>query len=400
MEIVKPGTRFEFMKWRAVCGTASAVLCLAAIGSLFWPGLNFGVDFAGGTEVQLHFEGDVTSAELRTELADLGYSNPDVIEVQGQDNAYIIRLSEISNLPADITAQVQAAIEAAVEPEIVSLRVSPGGDRVSVRLDGAADPAALAAALASVDLEVRGDVRRFGPESDHHYEADLVGVADQLIAELRTELGERGPAAADRVEWVGPRAGRQLQVSAFWALLYTLAFIMVYVAFRFDVRFAPGGIIALLHDALVVVLVFALTRREFNLTTIASLLTIIGYSINDTIVVYDRIRENMARHRDMSLKALIDKSLSETLSRTVMTSATTIVSMLAFFIWGTSVIRDIAFALGVGIAIGTYSSLFIAAPITEWMDTRFFAPARASMKAASQARNQRSAARRAESAAG
>jgi preprotein translocase subunit SecF len=244
-------------------------------------------------------------------------------------------------------------------------------------------------ALAGAGLEVRGDVRRFGREADHRYEADLVGVADELIAGLRSELGERGPASADRVEWVGPRAGRQLQVSALWALLYSIAFIMVYVAFRFDIRFAPGGIVALIHDALIVVLVFALTRREFNITTIASLLTIIGYSINDTIVVYDRIRENMARERGMGLRDLINLSLTQTLSRTIMTSLTTVLSVLAFFVWGTSVIKDIAFALAVGISVGTYSSIFIAAPLTEWMDQRFFAPARARMKAA--ARNRRAA---------
>lgn len=380
MEFFSPKAPIDFMRWRTPSAAVSGLLCVAAIVSVFFPGLNYGVDFAGGTEVQLHFEGDVTSSELRSTVESLGYDGPDIIEVQGQDNAFIVRLREISNLSDDIDATVGTALDEALEASVVSVRVSPGGDRVAMRFGDTVSPEAVREALASVDLEVRGDVRRFGPESDHRYEADLVGVADQLIAGLRTELGARGPAEADRVEWVGPRAGRQLQVSAFWALLYSIAFIMVYVAFRFDVRFAPGGIVALIHDALIVVLVFALTRREFNITTIASLLTIIGYSINDTIVVYDRIRENMARQREMTLRELINKSLTETLSRTIMTSLTTIISVLAFFIWGTSVIRDISFALAVGIAVGTYSSIFIAAPITEWMDTRFFAPARAAMK--------------------
>lgn len=390
MEFFKPGTRIDFMRWRGVALTASTVVCIAAIASIFWPGLNYGVDFAGGTEVQLHFEGDVSSAELRGLVEELGYQSPDVIEVQGQSNAYIIRMREISNLDADIEEQVTTALDEALDATVVSVRVSPGGDRVAMRFDGTPDPAAIETALAGLELQVRGDVRRFGPESDHRYEADLVGVADQLIAQLRESLGDRGPAEADRVEWVGPRAGRQLQVSALWALLYSIAFIMVYVAFRFDVRFAPGGILALIHDMLVVILVFALTRREFNITTIASLLTIVGYSINDTIVIYDRIRENMARHRDMSLRELINLSTSETLSRTIITSGVTGLSILAFFIWGTSVIQDISFALVIGMISGTYSTIYIAAPFTEWMDSRFFAPARAAMKAA--ARNKKPAA--------
>jgi preprotein translocase subunit SecF len=386
MELFKPKGTIDFMRWRAPALGVSSLLCLAAIGSIFWPGLNYGVDFAGGTEVQLHFEGDVASAELRSTLEDLGYTNPDVIEVQGTENSYIIRLREISRLPDDISTTIGASLDEALEVEVESVDVSPGGDRVALRFAGSADPEVIRQALADAGVEVRGDVRRFGREADHRFEADLVGVADELIGQLREALGERGPAEADRVEWVGPRAGRQLQVSALWALLYSIAFIMVYVAFRFDIRFAPGGIIALLHDALIVVLVFAITRREFNITTIASLLTIIGYSINDTIVIYDRIRENMARHRGMPLKELINLSTTETLSRTIITSGVTALSILAFFIWGTSVIQDIAFALLIGMISGTYSTIYIAAPLTEWMDQRFFAPARAAMKAAAKNR--------------
>jgi preprotein translocase subunit SecF len=386
MEFFKSKDTIDFMGWWKVAGGVSAALCAAAVGSLFFPGLNYGVDFAGGTEVQLHFEGDIGSAELRSTLEELGYASPDVIEVQGAEAAYIIRLREISRLPDDISTTIGASLDEALEVEVESVDVSPGGDRVALRFGGSADPEVIRQALSDAGVEVRGDVRRFGREADHRFEADLVGVADELIGQLRESLGERGPAEADRVEWVGPRAGRQLQVSALWALLYAIAFIMVYVAFRFDIRFAPGGIVALIHDALIVILVFALTRREFNITTIASLLTIVGYSINDTIVVYDRIRENMARHRGMSLRELINVSLTQTLSRTVMTSLTTVLSVLAFFIWGTSVIQDIAFALAIGISVGTYSSIFIAAPLTEWMDQRFFAPARAAMKAAAKNR--------------
>jgi preprotein translocase subunit SecF len=147
---------------------------------------------------------------------------------------------------------------------------------------------------------------------------------------------------------------------------------MVYIAFRFDLRFAPGGVIALAHDALITLGIYVVLRKEVTLGTIAAVLTVIGYSINDTIVVYDRIRENMHRMRDASLAQLINVSTSQTLGRTVITSAMGLISILGFFIWGTPLIRDIVFALSVGFLVGTYSSIYVAAPLTEWMDRRFF----------------------------
>ncbi len=174
------------------------------------------------------------------------------------------------------------------------------------------------------------------------------------------------------MEWVGPKAGQQLRDAAIKSLLYAIAFIMVYVAFRFDLRFAPGGVLAMMHDVIITLGIYVLVQKEVNLTTIAALLTILGYSINDTIVVFDRIRENMGRLRDRNLRELINISTSQMLSRTIVTSGTTLLSVSAFFLWGTSVIRDISFALFIGILIGTYSSIYIAAPATEWMDKRFF----------------------------
>jgi preprotein translocase subunit SecF len=132
----------------------------------------------------------------------------------------------------------------------------------------------------------------------------------------------------------------------------------------------------MLHDALITLGIYVLVQKEVNLTTVAALLTIIGYSINDTIVVYDRIRENMNRLRDKTLPELINVSTSQMLSRTIVTSGTTLLSVSAFFVWGTPVIRDIAFALFIGICVGTYSSVYIAAPVTEWMDRKFFSKAR------------------------
>ena len=369
MELFKPGNTIDFMKYRNPAVGASILVCVAATASLFYPGLNYGIDFSGGTELQTTFGGEISSSELRSTLVDLGYESPDVIAVQGgAENTDIIRVRETTTLPEGINDTITQHLNDSLHTGVVAVRVSPGGDKVSIRLENEADMSAIQQALTDAGIRVRGTVRRFGPEDEHRFEADLVGIADHMIEQLDERLAERGPNEPDRVEWVGPRAGEQLRYAALRALLYSIAFIMVYVAFRFDLRFAPGGVVALAHDSLFVIGVFVISRREFNLTIVAALLTVIGYSMNDTIVVFDRIRENLGRHRDKSLHELINISITETLGRTIITSGVTMLSIAAFFIWGTQTIRDITFTLEVGFAVGTYSSIYIAAPITEWMD--------------------------------
>ena len=145
---------------------------------------------------------------------------------------------------------------------------------------------------------------------------------------------------------------------------------MLYLAFRFDLRFAPGVVIACVHDAMVVIGFFIVLHKEITLSTIAAVLTIVGYSMNDTIVVYDRIRENLGKYRGKSFAEIINLSVSETLSRTILTSGATMLSVLAFFFWGTGVIKDFALAMVIGIVAGTYSSIYVAAPLTEWIDKK------------------------------
>ncbi len=382
MEFFPPNKTFDFMKYRPFFVGLSTLLCALSLIGLFYPGPNLGTDFAGGTELELHFTGTVRAAELRTAL-ERNYTGVDVVEVQGHANRYIVRVRETSRLPRELGGSVDAVKRTLTtqlrqtfgQNEVIAVDVSPGGDKVSIRFASAPDLARLSSTLEGQHLRVRNEPRQFGPESDHRYEVDLIGVADQMLEELGTSFVGKAPSTAERIEWVGPRAGAQLRDSAIKALLYTLLFIMVYVSFRFDLRFAPGGIIALIHDALITAGMFVLVRKEFNLTTIASLLTIIGYSINDTIVIFDRIRENMARHKNMTLGELINISTSQTLSRTIITSGVTLLSVLFFFFFGTQVIQDIAFALTVGFIVGSYSSIYIAAPVTEWIDRNLFSRA-------------------------
>ncbi|MGF1466516.1 MAG: protein translocase subunit SecF [Sandaracinaceae bacterium] len=386
MEFFKPGLLVDFMRHRPIYIGVSSFLVVASLVSLFVPGPNFGIDFAGGTEVQLQFEGDVSSGELRQTLEALGYERPDVVAVVGSPNEYIIRVREVSAIPDSQREAIEQGLRDAIEGggssnRIERVAISPGGDKVSLDLGAAVDEAVIRETLEDAGVSVT-TVRRFGRESDHRYEAQLEGIAQEMIQQLREAFDERAPGEPRRVEWVGPRAGQQLRDAAIQSLLFAIVLILVYVAFRFDLRYAPGAVVAMAHDAIITAGIFVLLQKEFNLTIIAALLTIVGYSINDTIVVYDRIRENVSRERDKSLYDVINISTSQMLSRTIVTSGTTLLSVSAFFLWGTSVIRDISFALFIGILIGTYSSIYVAAPLTEWMDQRFFRQTKARARAA------------------
>jgi len=373
MEFFKPGVTYDFFRYRWPFIITSVGLTILSLISLFVPGPRFGIDFKGGTEVELECSGNVTPADLRSAIVGLGFGSPDVIAVQGQTNRFILRLEQISSLPAEQVDKARAAVAQAVggEANVLDFSPSPGGDKLSIQLANNVTPEQLDTALRSAGLNVR-DVAPFGSAQDLRFEAHLVGIGDKLVQGLREKLGDRAPERPLRVEWVGPKAGAQLRDAAVNAILYTIAFVMVYIAFRFDLRFAPGGVIALAHDALITLGIYVVLRKEVTLGTIAAVLTVIGYSINDTIVVYDRIRENMQRMRDATLAQLINVSTSQTLGRTVITSAMGLISIFGFFIWGTPLIRDIVFALSVGFLIGTYSSIYVAAPLTEWMDRRFF----------------------------
>jgi len=166
-----------------------------------------------------------------------------------------------------------------------------------------------------------------------------------------------------RVEVVGPSVSGELTQSATLGVLASLAAILIYIWFRFEWQFALGAIIATLHDVILTIGLYVLVGVEFNLTSIAALLTIVGYSLNDTVVVYDRMRENLRRYKKMPLDVLIDTSINQTLSRTVLTSATTLLALGALYLFGGEVIRSFTFAMLFGVAVGTFSSIYIAAPV-------------------------------------
>ena len=194
---------------------------------------------------------------------------------------------------------------------------------------------------------------------------------DKLIKKIQNILEENFTKVEYRkIDFVGPQVGSELIFKGFLALFLSFIFIMIYIWIRFDWQFGLGGIFALLHDAIVTLGFFSITGLEFNLTSIASILTIIGYSINDSVVIYDRIRENLRNYKKMDLQLLINSSTNSTLSRTILTASTTLISLLALIFFGGEALFSFSVATFFGIALGTYSSIYISAPILLYFDPR------------------------------
>ena len=283
MQILDHKTNIDFMGKRKLAMVFSILLMLASIGMLATRGLSFGIDFTGGTLIEVAYPDAVDLSGMRDLLDEAGYGD----------------------------AQVQHFGTA----RDVLIRIAPRGDRASAELSDE-----VLAALQNADSAV----------------------------EMR------------RVEFVGPQVGEELTEQGGLAVLYALLGILIYVALRFEYRFAFGAVAALVHDVVVTLGVFSLVQVEFNLTVLAAILAVIGYSLNDTIVVFDRIRENFRVIRKLSPTEVMNVSINQTLSRTLMTSLTTLLVLLALFFLGGEIIHSFALALIVGVFIGTYSSIFVA----------------------------------------
>ncbi|HZU81613.1 MAG TPA: protein translocase subunit SecF [Polyangiaceae bacterium] len=390
MEFFKPGRVFDFMGQRWFWIPLSFLLVIASVVLCFYPGPNYGTDFRGGTEVEIAFSKPIDAAAVRHGIEAVGFQTPDVVQVVDPNNPYhfLIRVQDVSAITDEEKEALRRALCLVDDPgaalddplkcpenaRATEVKFSAGGDKISTRYDVDPDLQVVRDQVKSVPgvvLRESGTNPQVLNPRDHRVEIQLLSKGDQLIERLRQKLGaDVVPERALRVEWVGPKAGKQLRDSARNAVAIAIVFIMLYLAFRFDLRFAPGVIVACIHDAMVVIGVFILFRKEVTLSTIAAVLTVVGYSMNDTVVVYDRIRENLGKHRGKSFAQIINLSVSETLSRTILTSGATMLSFLAFFVYGTGVIKDFMLALLVGIVAGTYSSIYVAAPLTAWIDER------------------------------
>ncbi|MCK9197863.1 MAG: protein translocase subunit SecF [Syntrophales bacterium] len=293
MEFIKPDINFDFVGKMKVAFAISMAMIIISFASIAWHGgLNYGIDFAGGTLVQVKFNVPFSIDKIREAFRPMGIQNS-IIQQYG--------------------------------PQEIVVRIPEGA-------------------------------------------SDLKGLSGRVEEALGNAFGKNA-VEMRRVEMVGPKVGKDLTKKALLAIMFSWIGMLIYIAWRFEFRYAVGGILALVHDTIITVGVFSLLNKEFDLTIVAALLTIIGYSINDTIVVFDRIRENSSKYIKQPLSEVINGSINQTLSRTILTSLTVIIVLVALFFFGGPVIHDFAFALIVGIVVGTYSSIFIASPIVlawEW----------------------------------
>lgn len=386
MQLFPIGKVYAFTRYTRAAVALSLLMMLGSIVLLFVPGPRLGTDFVGGTEIEVAFKGAVSAQEIRRIVAASSFHSPDVIKVQDENNPhrYLIRVQDVSTIDEAQQASIERALcfgdglpaaECPSDRQATEVKFSPGGGKVSVRFEGPPDLAWVKERMASIPgIALRPGANNPAIQNERANKVDihLMSKGDQLLDVLQQKLAKRAPETALRVEWIGPKAGAQLRDAAIMSIVISLVFIMLYVALRFDLRFAPGGVFALAHDALVTIGFLILLGKELNLTTVAAILTIIGYSVNDTVVVYDRVRENLGKHRGVSFEYLVDLSTSEMLSRTVLTSATTIGSLVAFFVWGTGPLKDFALTLIIGMVLGVFSSIYVALPVTEWLDRKFF----------------------------
>ena len=281
-QLFKP-THLDFMQHRKPAMVVSIVLILISLGAVLLQGLKLGIDFTGGTLLEVGFEQPADLTQVRSVLDQEGFGDA-TVQLFGTPQDVLIRLA-----PKDEESSAQLS------------------DKAFAALDGA------------------------------------IGGAD-----LR------------RVEFVGPQVGDELTEDGGLAVLYAMFGILIYVALRFEYRFSLGAVIALVHDVIITIGIFALFQIEFDLPVLAAVLAVIGYSLNDTIVVYDRIRENFRKMRKGTVLDIINRSLNQTLSRTIVTSGTTLLVLLALFFLGGEIIRGFALALIVGVVVGTYSSIYVA----------------------------------------
>ena len=381
-KVIPDNPNVEFIGNRRKAMAVSLVAVLISIAALFFnmittgSALNYGIDFQGGSSVRIALTREADIEQIRTMLEEAGYSGSSAVAVPDADNEVLIKVKEVLAIGEEELAVCREAIQKLDDG--VTLREGDGfvhpSESSKIFMKFSAQPKYPELEKRMADAGCIGTASPGnGKPEEFPVEFALIGVGND-IAQLIDQ--KQGAGTVDHIvqsETVGAKVGNQLKTDGVQAMLIAIMLIFVYVMFRFDIRFAPGGIVALAHDAIIVVGAFAITGKEFNLTTIAALLTIIGYSINDTIVVFDRVRERVALYRNDPIEYTTNKALNETLSRTILTSATTLVVVLATWALGTGTIKDFAFAVVIGLIAGTYSSIFVAAPIFLWINDKMFA---------------------------
>ncbi|HET8540939.1 MAG TPA: protein translocase subunit SecF [Anaeromyxobacter sp.] len=371
-DIVPHGTKFDFVGKRHIAVVLSLIVNLAVI---VWSipavhGLNFGVDFAGGTEMEVRFSRAVDAGAIRKAVEELGFEDASV-QTYGPEgeHTFLIRVGRIALMTEEAVKKVADAVTAKFPVQSWSFNAEIG-DKIDFQFETPPSPDALRAAVEAAGVRVREVREEAGLTAGTRSFAVITqGIQDKIERDLASRFADAAPEVR-RVEYVGPAVGRELRNQGFKAVLYAMALIVVYIGLRFDFAFSPGVIIAIVHDAIVTLGYFAFSGREFNLTSIAVILTVVGYSVNDTVVVYDRIRENQGKYKGKGLAEIVNLSLNEVLGRTFLTSFATALSLVGLLAYGVGTIFDFSFAMLIGIVSGTYSTWFIAGPMTIWLEER------------------------------
>ena len=386
MQIFK-NTNFDFLRYKWPFIGASLVLSVSGIGSIIaHGGLRYGIDFKEGTQMTVKWNGAPPEDKIRAALSKSKQISGEV-SVQpftdiGAKNEVVIGTERMGEQQMNVARRaMQDTLEATFgEPQSGKLDFNNAGageivDRLTVPLQQAgvqlSDPQLQT--LASDLLKFRDTPPRSGLISRFDELRAIPGVNSAIINVLKQQCS-LSPFSILQVEMVGPKVGAELRTKAVLATLYALGGMLVYIAFRFEWIYGAAAVIACFHDTIITIGIFSLFNKEITLTVIAALLTLVGYSMNDTIVIFDRIRENIKLLRREPLESLINKSVNQTLSRTIMTSGLTFLTVIALFLFGGPVLHGFSFALVVGIIIGTYSSVFVASPIVlfwhNWADPR------------------------------
>jgi preprotein translocase subunit SecF len=367
-------THIDFLRVKWICiGISWALIIVGFISIAVRGGLRFGIDFSGGTQIVLKFADRPDPGRIESILKPLNLGLEGVQRYDTPEkNEVLIKVKQQAHEGRDITQEVFSALSAA-------MGAPSAGGKIDVNVKG---HDTFAASLAAADPDnVNG---KLGTAAAQHY----ASAGDAIVA-YRSQIGLfRSAADIDRIpnvspearSWlkqntvigpftvlsadnVGPQVGHDLRTKALWAVLLSTGAMLVYIWFRFDVKFGVGAIVAIIHDTLITIGLLSIFNREITLVVVAALLTLVGYSMNDTVVVYDRIRENMKNNRRDPLPKIINDSINQTLSRTVMSSGLTFLVVVALFFLGGEVLNTFALTLVIGIIVGTYSSIYVAAPI-------------------------------------
>ena len=335
MQFIKPGINIDFIGKRTIAFSLSLALILISIGSLvIQRGPRYGIDFAGGTLVQVKFAKPVSVDKIKTGLSNMEM-NASAVQQFGQahDNEFLIRTDVTTSAMEGLSQKIEQSLTEATNVPVEIRRVEMVGPQVGK------------------DLREKALFAMFYA---------LLFITVYISGRFELKWAKSGVVAA--VIMVAVYALSLFKVSVPFLMLAALVVSLVIFWF-FEFKYAMGAIVALIHDVTITVGIFSIFDKEFTLPIVAALLTIIGYSLNDTIIVFDRIRENQRKYHKEPMTSIINKSINETLSRTILTSATTLVVIVALFALGGGIIHDFSFALLVGVVVGTYSSIYVASPI-------------------------------------